>query len=85
MCIQQASTLTVGNFLVRKKASVHIHGKVHHVRVTEEVQFSIKQFLLIVDLRNRAKNTRGVGGIFCTILLSNQGIVTKLQRLVQYY
>lgn len=53
--------LTMGNFLVRKKASVHIHGKVHHVCVTEEVQFPIKQLLLIVDLGNRATiENRGV-------------------------
>ena len=54
----QASTLTLGNFLIKKKASVHIHGKVHHVCVTEEVQFSMKQLLLIVDLRNRVGNRK---------------------------
>lgn len=53
------------NFLVREQASVHIHGKVHHVCVTEEVQFPIKQLLLIVDLRSRADNRekRGGGGL----------------------
>lgn len=46
-------TLTMRNFLFRKEASVHIHGEVHHVGVTEEVQFPIKKLLLIVDLRHR--------------------------------
>lgn len=45
------STLTMGDFLLRKKAPVHIHGEVHHVCVTEEIQFSMKQLLLIVDLQ----------------------------------
>lgn len=44
--------LTVGNFLIKKKTSVHIHGKVHHVCVTEKVQFTIEQLLFIVDLKN---------------------------------
>lgn len=65
---KKVSTLTLGNFLVRIKISVHIHGKVHHVCVTEEVQFSLKQLLLIVDLRTRqvyrTKNKRGEVVIF---------------------
>lgn len=48
----------MGNFLFRKKASVHIHGEVHHVCVTEEVQFSIEQLLLIVDLKKTRANDR---------------------------
>lgn len=40
------------NFLFRKKASMNIHGKVNHVCVTEKVQFAIKQFFFIVDLKN---------------------------------
>ena len=48
----------MGNFLFRKEASVHIHGEVHHVSVTEEVQFPIKQLLLIVDLQNNNRKQR---------------------------
>lgn len=65
VCIHQASTLTMGNFLLREKASVHIHGEVNHVCVTEKLQFSIKQLLFIVDLRNRANNRKqGEGDVF---------------------
>lgn len=39
------------NFLVRKKASMHIHGKVNHVCVTEKVEFAIKQLLFIINLK----------------------------------
>lgn len=42
--------LTVGDFLVRVQVFVHIHGEIHHVRFAEEVQLSLKKFLLIVDL-----------------------------------
>lgn len=44
------SCLTVWDFLVRVQVFVHIHGKIHHVRVAEEVQLSLKKFLFIVDL-----------------------------------
>lgn len=42
--------LTVWDFLVRVQVFVHIHGEIHHVSVAEEVQLSLKKFLLIVDL-----------------------------------
>lgn len=51
VCIHQAWALTVGDFLLGIKASVHIHGEVHHVCLTEEIQFSMKKFLFIVDLK----------------------------------
>lgn len=74
--------LTMGNILVGKKASVHIHGKVHHVCFTEEVQFSIKQLLFIVDLKhNNIGNQRW--GMFCSVLLSNLDILITLLRVVQ--
>lgn len=42
--------LTVRDFLVRVQVFVHIHGEIHHVRVAEEVQLSLKKLLFIVDL-----------------------------------
>lgn len=55
----------MGDFLFREKASVHIHGEVHHVCVTEEVQFSIKQLLLIVDLRKEPIIENRGKGVVC--------------------
>lgn len=43
--------LTVGDFFVRVQVFVNVHGKIHHVRVAEEVQLSLKQFLFIVNLQ----------------------------------
>lgn len=43
-------TLTLWDFFFREQAFVHIHGEVHHVCVAEEVQLSMKQLVLIVDL-----------------------------------
>lgn len=48
--------LTIGNFLLRKKTSVHIHGKVHHVCVTEKIQFTIEQLLFIINLKHNNQN-----------------------------
>lgn len=45
--------LTIGNVLLRKKASVHIHGKIHHVCFTKKVQFAVEQLLFIVDLKDK--------------------------------
>lgn len=42
--------LTVRDFFVRVQVFVHIHGEIHHVRVAEEVQLSLKKLLFIVDL-----------------------------------
>lgn len=49
--MHQLCSLTMGNVLLGKKVFVHVHGEVHHVCLTEEVQLSMKQFLLIIDLK----------------------------------
>lgn len=45
------SLLTGGDLFLREEVFVNIHGEVHHVGLAEEIQFSMKQFLLIVDLK----------------------------------
>lgn len=45
------SILTGGDLFLREEVFVNIHGEVHHVGLAEEIQFSMKQFLLIVDLK----------------------------------
>lgn len=46
--------LTIGNVLLGKKTSVHVHGEIHHVCFTEKVQFAIEQLLFIVDLKHKS-------------------------------
>ena len=45
------SLLTGGDLFLREEVFVYIHGKVHHVGLAKEIQFSMKQFFLIVDLK----------------------------------
>lgn len=53
LCLELVNTtLTLWYFFFRKQAPVHVHGEVHHVGVTEEVQLSMKELLLIVDLQS---------------------------------
>lgn len=53
--IHSTIILTIGNVFLRKKTSVYIHGKIHHVCFTEKVQFAIEQLLFIVDLKHKNK------------------------------
>lgn len=57
----------MGNLLIREEVLVHIHGKVHHVSFTEEIQLSKKQFLFIVDLKTNTVTGEEVRrmGDFC--------------------
>lgn len=45
------SLLTGGDLFLREEVFVNIHGEVHHVGLAKEIQFSMKQFFLIVDLK----------------------------------
>lgn len=47
--------LTVWNFLVWIQVFIDIHGKIHHIRIAEEVQLSLQQLLFIVDLVTNTK------------------------------
>lgn len=41
---------TCWDFDVRLEIPVDVHRKIHHVGVAKQVQLSLQQFLLIVDL-----------------------------------
>lgn len=47
---RKEKALTEWNFFVRIEVLVYIHGKVHHVSVTEKIQLPLEKLFLIVDL-----------------------------------
>ena len=63
------SLLTGGDLFLREEVFVNIHGKVHHVGLAKEIQFSMKQFLLIVDLK--VEIVKGVNGGILSCTVSN--------------
>ena len=50
ICYKVAVLLTCRNILIWIKLTVHIHCKINHVCVAEEIQLSFEHFLFIVDL-----------------------------------
>ncbi len=47
---RKGKALTMWNLFVRIEVLIYIHGKVHHVSVTEKIQLPLEKFFLIVDL-----------------------------------